>query len=209
MKTFLIIGLLSFSALFGKLYASEGTQRQPRQSQEEREAFRQRVQDERVAFFTERLALTPAEVEQFWTLFNTFQTERDRLNTEIRRRTHVRQAEGERRVFDVSNLSDADVQQLVDNRARIIDLERQFHNDLSELLSPRQVLAFYEAERRFQQELINSRNRSAREQNQRAREQNQQAREQNQRIREQNQQIREQNQRIREENERLRRAGEQ
>jgi len=202
MKTFLIIGLLSFSALFGKLYASEGTQRQPRQSQEEREAFRQRVQDERVAFFTERLALTPAEVEQFWTLFNTFQTERDRLNTEIRRRTHVRQAEGERRVFDVSNLSDADVQQLVDNRARIIDLERQFHNDLTELLSPRQVLAFYEAERRFQQELINSRNRVAREQSQRAREQNQ-------RIREQNQQIREQNQRIREENERLRRAVEQ
>jgi len=159
MKTFLIIGLLSFSALFGKLYAAEGTQREPRQSQEERDAFRQRVQAERVAFFTERMTLTPAEAEQFWALFNTFQRERDRLNTEIRRRTHVRQAEGERRVFDVSNLSDAEVQQLVDNRARVIDLERQFHNDLTELLSPRQVLAFYDAERIFQRELVNARSR--------------------------------------------------
>jgi len=197
MKNFIIIGLLSFFALSGKLYAQEGApqqQRAERQAQEadlrqeqewqehrvqrrqwqefqagtrELRSFTPEMRERQRNIFTEQLELTPEEAEQFWRLYFRHESERDSLNRIIRRQTRVRPAQGERPVFDVSNLSDAEAQQLVDYRAKLIDLQRQFHNDLTELLSPQRVLAFYEAERIFQRELVNAMNRVRAEQQQR------------------------------------------
>jgi len=183
MKTFLITCTLGFFALSGKLYASEGaTQHTERQTQErelQQEQRRQmRTAEERTResreftreiwtgkrnFFNERLELTPEESERFWHLYMRYVAERDRLTAEINRKTRVRQAPGERPVFDVANLSDADAQRLVDYRAKQIDLQRQFHNNLTQLFSPQRVLAFYDAERSFQRELINARSRGRQE----------------------------------------------
>jgi len=187
MKTFFITCLLGFFALSGKLYAQERVaqrvpqQAQERESQQEQEwqvhreqrrqmqafevrtregrEFTRELWEQKNNLFTERLELTPEESEKFWCLYMRYMAERDRLTAEINRKTRIRQAPGERPVFDVSNLSDAEVQQLVDYRAKQIDLQRQFHNDLTQLFSPRRVLAFYDAERSFQRELINAGNR--------------------------------------------------
>ncbi|MCL2416790.1 MAG: hypothetical protein FWD02_02515 [Bacteroidales bacterium] len=159
-----LVGFLTFFGYSKKLYAADEVQQQAQQVQQQdrdqdREAFRQRVQAQRIAFFTERLALTPEEAERFWPLYNTFQREREQLISEFNRKTRVRGASGERAVFDVSNLSDEEVQRLVDNRAKQIDLERRFHDDLTKLFSPQRVLAFYDAERSFQRELVDARTR--------------------------------------------------
>ncbi|MCL2414062.1 MAG: hypothetical protein FWC94_02270 [Bacteroidales bacterium] len=118
---------------------------------------------QRVAYISGRLELTREEFEKFWTLYITYRNQREMLISETRRKTRVRQASGERPVFDISNLSDDEVQRLVDNQARQIDLERQFHNDLTQLLSPQRVLVFYDAERSFHRELLNARSRGRQE----------------------------------------------
>ena len=128
-------------------------------TQEDREASRQRVQAHRVAFFTEKLALTPAEAEKFWALYNTYINEREKLLSETVQKTRPRRADGGTAQFDVSKLSDAEVKQLVSNKAKQFDLDRKFHHDLTKLFSPQRVLAFYDAEYSFQREMMNMRRR--------------------------------------------------
>jgi len=160
MKTSFLICLFSFLAFFGYAEKRSGINAKDlclEQSPQEREDLKQKIQAHRVAFFTEKLALTPAEAEKFWPLFNTYQNERDRLTSEFVQKTRRRRGSNEPYVFDVSNLSDAEARKLVNDRAKLIDLERKFHNDLTKLFSPQRVLAFYDAERSFQRELINTR----------------------------------------------------
>ena len=159
MKT--IFFICFFSLLAVSAQSQPETMRvRPASEEDARQASRQRVQAHRVAFFTEKLALTPAEAERFWPLYNAFRNERDRLNSETIQRTHRRRGPGEPSTFDVSELSDAEARRLVNNKAQQIELERQFHQDLTRLFSPQRVLAFYEAERRFQRELMNMRTRA-------------------------------------------------
>jgi hypothetical protein len=160
MKTFLFTGLFSLLATFGYaekfcMYAVNSSN----ETQQERQEFRQRIQSQRVAFFTQRLELTPAEAEKFWPLYNTFQNERERLMNEFRQKTHIRKDTASAVEFNVSKLSDADARQLVANEARRIDLERNFHNELTKLFSPQRVLVFYDTERSFQRELVQIRQR--------------------------------------------------
>jgi hypothetical protein len=171
MKTLLSVCLFSFFAIFG--YAQKHScpnvkevcaeQQPPQQSQEratarqqtpqEREAFRQKIQAHKIAYFTERLSLTPAEAEKFWSLYNTYQDEREKLLNEFVQKTRVKKGSGSE--FDVSKLSDAEARKLVNDRALVIGLERKFHHDLCKLFSdPKRVLTFYDTERGFQRVLI-------------------------------------------------------
>jgi len=164
MKTSFLICLFCFLAFSGYsekrtcLNAINFCLEEALQEPQEREAIKQRVQAHRIAFFTERLALTPAEAERFWPLYNTYRNEHERLTSEFVQKTRRRRGNNESYVFDVSNMSDAEARKLVNDRAKLIDLDRKFHNDLTKLFSPQRVLAFYDAERSFQRELINTRN---------------------------------------------------
>jgi hypothetical protein len=162
MKTFFITCLLSLVAFSG--YSENPTRsraEQPHQARtpENRKVFQQKVQAHRVAFFTEKLALTPTEAEKFWSLYNTYQNQRERLIDETVRKTRKPANTGERAEFDVSHLSDAEAKQLVANKAKQIELEMKLHNDLIKLFSPQRVLIFYDTERGFQRELLKTRNR--------------------------------------------------
>jgi cell fate regulator YaaT (PSP1 superfamily) len=174
MKTFFITCLFSLIAFSG--YSEQQPQQERQQvqkpqqnrekpqraqrpqTQEERQAFRQKVQAHRVAFFSERLSLTPAEAEKFWPLYNTYQNHREKLIRETNQKTQTQDSEGKPE-FDVSNLSDDEAKQLVGNKTKQIELEMKFHNDLIKLFSSQRVLMFYDAERSFQRKLMNARSR--------------------------------------------------
>ena len=168
MKTPFFVCLFSFLALFGyseKRFCMKTADLCQEESSSDRDAFKQRVQSQRIAYFTKKLVLTPAEAERFWPLYNTYQNERERLINETNRLTRTRRGgPNARPEFDVSNMSDAEARRLVANKARQIELDRKFHEDLTRMFSPQRVLAFYDAERSFQRELINARNRGGGEQ---------------------------------------------
>jgi len=153
MKTIFLTSVFCIFAFCGYSQTAVSVQVQ---REDGRQATRQRVQAHRVAYFTERMELTPAEAEKFWPLYNTYRNERDRLISETIRLTTVRKEEGQRSEFDISNLSDAEARRLVNNKTRELELERKFHQDLARMFSPQRVLAFYDAERSFQRELMNT-----------------------------------------------------
>ena len=165
MKISIFICLFSFLAFSGyseKHTCMKYTEVCLQDPPQDRDALKQRVQAHRVAFFTEKLTLTPAEAERFWPLYNTYHNERDKLTSEFVQKTRQRRGSGGESEFDVSNLSDAEARKLVNDRAKIIELDRKFHNDLTRFFSPQRVLMFYDAERSFQRELINIRNQETR-----------------------------------------------
>jgi hypothetical protein len=126
------------------------TQQNPEASRQ-----RQRVHAQKVAYFTEKLTLTPAEAERFWPLYNKYKNDRERLINEFSQKTRVQVDSSGRHEFNVSHLSDAEARKLVNDRAKLIDLDRRFHIELNRLFpDPRRVLAFYDAEREFQRELL-------------------------------------------------------
>jgi hypothetical protein len=159
MKPAFFICLFSFLAFFGYSETHINATDSPKDTPHERQAFRQRMQTQRVAYFTEKMSLTPAEAEKFWPIYNNYYNERENLRNEFIQKTHKKNDSGERSEFDVSNLSDADAKKLVANEAKRIEMELKLHNELTNLFSPQRVLAFYDAERSFQRELMNTRNR--------------------------------------------------
>jgi hypothetical protein len=167
MKTFFITCLLSLLAISAHSQPKNARQQKmfderQEKTREEQQAFRERIKAQRVAFFTERMALTPAEAEKFWPLYNTYQSERNELIREINEKTRPRgprENTDERPLFDFSNLSDAEAKHLVANKTKQIELEMKFHNDLTKMFSPQRVLAFYDADRSFQRKLMDIRSR--------------------------------------------------
>ncbi len=164
MKTLIMVMTLCFLAIFG--YAGNRISGKcpgcSEQSEEERDAFKQKIRSHKIAFFTEKLALTPAEAEKFWPIYNAYFDSRDELMNNFLVETRCKDCGCPKTKmhdckFDISKLSDAEVTKLVNDRTKLMDLEKNFHNDLCKLFSPRRVLTFYNAEREFQRELIKQR----------------------------------------------------
>lgn len=157
MKTPILICMLCFFALSGysekrvcdKNHCLE-------QQQEERDATKQKIQSRKIAFFTEKLSLTPEEARKFWPMYNAYFSLREQLTSSFFKEIcckECRKEKGKKEV-NVLDLSDAEATKIVNDRAKLFDLEKKFHNDLCKLLSPQRVVMYYCAEREFQRELL-------------------------------------------------------
>ena len=175
MKAHFLISLFSLSTVFGysetnvkeelqqkRETAATQVQQPERQRrlteaerQQDREAFRQKVQAHKVAYFTDKLSLTPEEAQKFWPIYNAYFSQREQLMNIFIQTTHCcdcRQIDT--CIFDISRLTDVEIRKLVDDRAKLIDLDKKFLNDLRAMFSPQRVLIYYNTEREFQRELI-------------------------------------------------------
>jgi len=111
---------------------------------------RQAIETRRIAFFTERMALTPEEARVFWPLYNEYTRNRDEINAAYRDRW----AEVER----VSALSAEDAGRFAEDQIvrleKLIALKRTFHENLKRTLSPVKIALMYEADRDFNRMLL-------------------------------------------------------
>ena len=116
-----------------------GGQRQERLSQ---------LENARIAYLTEKIALTPDQAQKFWPLYNEFTAKRRDLNRRLRQ---IRPAEAD-------GLSD---QQLRDNlnqsfalRQQEITLEKDYFDKFQRVITVRQVGKLFLAERQFTREVL-------------------------------------------------------
>jgi len=111
---------------------------------------RQAIETRRIAFFTERMALTPEEARIFWPLYNEYIRKRDELNATYRNRWAG--------VERVSALSAEDAGQFAEDQIvrleKLIELKRAFHDNLKRALSPVKIALMYEADRDFNRLLL-------------------------------------------------------
>lgn len=100
----------------------------------------------KIAFFTQRLNLTPAEAEKFWPLYNDFSARKNKLQADrsglIR---YVNQNESNMSQGDLSSTADKLAQTFVDEANMVVS----FNNDLKKVLPPAKVIKLYQVENQY------------------------------------------------------------
>ncbi|SET51040.1 hypothetical protein [Hymenobacter actinosclerus] len=138
-RTLLLLSLLTAGLLPEAVAQRGGGNRQERLSQ---------LENARVAYITQRVALTPEQAQKFWPLYNEFTAKRRDLNQRLR----------QLRPSQTDALSE---QQLRDNfsqsfklRQQDIELEKDYFDKFQRVISVRQVAALFLAERQFTREVL-------------------------------------------------------
>lgn len=123
----------------------QGQQQQQGQETERIAAFK-------IALFTRRLNLSPAEAEKFWPLYNEFDNRRIKLQQE--RSETIRSIN-----LNEAKMSEADLikagDRLVSLQVEEAALTQTLHNKLKEVLPPAKVIRVYQAENQFRNQLLN------------------------------------------------------
>jgi hypothetical protein len=105
----------------------------------------------KIAFFTERLELTPGEAELFWPAYN----ENDKKKHEFSRHSHLRLKNIDEQL---ENMTDEEAEKKVDAmmeaREKEVQLASTFHEDLKKILPPKKVMRFYITEIQFREYML-------------------------------------------------------
>jgi len=112
---------------------------------------RQRIDAQKVAFFTDQLQLTPDEARIFWPIYNQYSSQKDELNQDFMK-------ENQKFRNNVDAISDKDASDLADGYIRhaqkLVDLQKEYHLKLKDVLPPKKLLKLYNVERDFQRLLL-------------------------------------------------------
>lgn len=113
---------------------------------------RERLDSYKIAFFTQKLKLTPSEAEKFWPLYNELQEKKTQIQLE---KLHLNRKFNQ----EASMLSDKEMTAMGDKLIELEVLEANlsltFHQHIKEMLPPVKVLRFYQAETQYRLKLLN------------------------------------------------------
>ena len=122
------------------------------QGQQQQGQENERIAAYKIALFTRRLNLSPAEAEKFWPLYNDYDNRRIKLQQE--RSETIRSIN-----LNEARMSDADLikagDRLVSLQVEEAALTQSLHNKLKEVLPPAKVIRVYQAENQFRSQLLN------------------------------------------------------
>jgi len=109
----------------------------------------QKIETARIALITERLELTPDQAEKFWPLYREYNQQRRQLRQEFK---------DTRQGVDRQNLTEEQSKELVakamDLKQRELNLEKQYAERMTQVISAQQILRLRNAEKDFQQMLL-------------------------------------------------------
>ncbi|WP_412465832.1 hypothetical protein [Pedobacter sp. KLB.chiD] len=112
------------------------------------------IESLKIAFFTQKLDLSPEEAKIFWPIYNNMQAELNNLHKE-----RMQKMISFRKVDEIDNLTDAQVQNLItsefDFKQRELNLNKKYYSKLKSSLPIKVVGKFYRAQEGFKRELLN------------------------------------------------------
>ncbi|WP_029274065.1 hypothetical protein [Pedobacter borealis] len=112
------------------------------------------IESLKIAFFTQKLDLSPEEAKIFWPIYNDMQAEQNAL-----RKERMQKMISFRKTTEIDNLTDAQVQSLItsefDFKQRDLNLDKKYYNKLKSVLPIKIVGKFYRAQEGFKRELLN------------------------------------------------------
>ncbi|MEM9679713.1 MAG: sensor of ECF-type sigma factor [Bacteroidota bacterium] len=114
------------------------------------EQIKERIKAQKIAFITERLNLSTEEAQQFWPIYNAFETK-----TEEFRKNDLREV---RQAMRRGNLSDKEAQDILDKFMAVEDklheAKKQLVRDLRSVIPPQKIIALKTAEDAFKNKLL-------------------------------------------------------
>ena len=128
----------------------EEKSRGDRQSRErfqerDRESFQKYMETRRIAFFTEKMNLTPQEATRFWPEYNMYSFHRNRL--EFEKQEILMRAE---KSVDPNK----DLSRYMQIVREDTDMQEKFQRTISTILPPKKILALYKAEVQFRHMIL-------------------------------------------------------
>lgn len=111
----------------------------------------ERVQALKVAFITDRLALTPAEAEKFWPIYNEYQDKRDVIRKQLQEDYRkIREQSGQLSDEELTRLSD----EIISLRQQDVALQAEMNEKLKTVLPAKKLALLYVAEEEFKKKLV-------------------------------------------------------
>jgi hypothetical protein len=111
----------------------------------------ERLNVEKIAFFTQKLQLTSEEAEKFWPVYNAFQKEKtENQKNKINLERTFRNNDG--------TLSDKEIEKLADDYISYLqtdaDLSTKYHQKFKKVLPIQKVMKLYQAENQYKAMLL-------------------------------------------------------
>ena len=112
---------------------------------------RERIDAQKIAFITDQLQLTSQEAEKFWPVYNQFSDQKEDLNRDFMKNIFKsRKNEDTMTDKDAAEMSDSYIR----HAQKMVDLQKEYHLKLKEVLPPKKLLKLYNVEREFQRMLL-------------------------------------------------------
>lgn len=117
-----------------------------RNGPEQRAKMQERIEAQRVAFITQKLALTPDESAKFWPLYNEF------------RNAQKSKREALRPNVPINQLSDSEADKLIDKQLtteiELVELKRTYFGQLKDVISSQQIVQLGQIEMEFNRGIL-------------------------------------------------------
>lgn len=121
------------------------------QERKGREEYIEKFRSMKIAFFTERLELTPGEAEKFWPAYNEYEKEK----REISRHRHFRHRNIDEQLENMTDEeAEKKVDEMMEGRKKEVQLSTAFHEDLKKIFPPKKVMRFYITEIQFREYML-------------------------------------------------------
>ena len=112
-------------------------------AQENHQDRHKRIEALKATFITQKLNLTPEEAQNFWPVYNQYQSE---LGDLYRKKRQNQQAK--------KNNPDQALNNDLDLETKIVNTKKKYYKEFSRILPSEKVLALTQAEREFREQLI-------------------------------------------------------
>ncbi|WP_299116620.1 sensor of ECF-type sigma factor [uncultured Winogradskyella sp.] len=114
------------------------------------EKMKERIKTQKVAFLTEKLSLTTEEAQQFWPIYNAFETKVDKIKSDV-----LRPIKQEMRGGNVSDKrADELLEQLIKTENDMHQAKLQLVEDLKKVISSKKIMLLKAAEDQFNRKLL-------------------------------------------------------
>ena len=111
----------------------------------------EKIKSLKVAFITEKLSLSSKEAQEFWSVYNAYESKRYAL----RKREH---SEIRNKIKDVESLSEKESAQLLKQHLQLEEeeeeLDKEFLKEVSSVISSKKTLLLLRSEEDFKRQLI-------------------------------------------------------
>ncbi len=108
----------------------------------------QRLESEKIAFFTSKLNLTPDEAREFWPVYNEYTKKRGELNKEKNELLKsINKDLSEQALEDAGD-------KIIDKDLKQAELAKNYHKEFKKILSANKVLRLYQVENQFRRVLL-------------------------------------------------------
>lgn len=144
----MIIAAIMFLAFSGVASAQQaGTDRK-----ENREARKEKIQAQKVAFITNELQLTTQEAEKFWPVYNEFRSKLQTINKAKKDAEKTATKDG------IDQLTDKQAEDLINSQIKseqqALDLKKDYAQKFIAVIGAKKTVQLYRAEKKFNAELL-------------------------------------------------------